>query len=263
MILTPLKEKSGLSLNRHPGFQFIDFACYNPDIDTGTVPETIWPVGGLYAFRTAAAVVEVISSSAEDDPDKGAGVPGTGAHSITIWGLDANWLPVYETIALNGTAAVAGTVEFLRINQTHVEAAGTGMVNAGNITVRDASAGTTRHYIAAGEGISQVGVYSTPADSWGIAESWTATSRDATGVSQADVKFMETHYGDEFTLAAPGIIHSHLTMYLEKSVNFLGGLPHPIPPKTDVELRVVAVGANNTTVALHGYGLLIGPNADL
>jgi len=258
-----VRDKMGFSLNRRPGFIFIDFACYNADVDTGSVPETVWPLGGLYSFRTAAAVVEVISDSVEDDPDKGAGVPGTGAHSITVEGLDEDWEPIAETIALNGTAAVSGTLEFWRINRVYVHSAGTGLVNAGNISVRDASAGTTRNYIAAGDGLSQVGVFSTPADTWAIAESWTATSRDASLASSADVKFLERHFGTEHTLADPGVLHSHMTMYLQNTTNWIGGLPHPIPPKTDIELRVVNVGANNTVVALHGYGLLIGPNADV
>lgn len=42
-----------------------------------------------------------------------------------------------------------------------------------------------------------------------------------------------------------------------------GAVPHPFEEKTDVEVIVSRVAANDTLVTLHGHGLLIGPNADL
>lgn len=40
-------------------------------------------------------------------------------------------------------------------------------------------------------------------------------------------------------------------------------VPHPFEEKTDIEVIVSRVAANDTFVTLHGHGLLIGPNADL
>jgi hypothetical protein len=201
--------------------------------------------------------LELISDSAEDDPDKGAGVPGTGAHSVYIAGLDTDWNPLYEVITLNGAAAVAGTKEFLRINHAIVLTVGTGGTNAGNITIRDASAGTTRSYIAAARGASEDGVYSVAADHQFALDGWYLTARDASGASYADVDFRERHN------ATGGAFHDAWSVNVEKTFIAPFYLPHPFPAKSDIEMRVTGVSANNTIVSFHGHGLLVGPNADL
>lgn len=121
---------------------------YNPDV--GTAFETIWNFGGTYA-RPSSAVVMSVSSSASGDTGK----------QIKITGLDEFYDEVTEIITTDGTDAttpVAGQVEFLRINQVlHLDS-----THAGNISVKNGA--TTYGYIAAGEGISQMCVYTVPAD---------------------------------------------------------------------------------------------------
>lgn len=59
-----------------PHVRMIDVVFRNPDVDTVTVPETVWPLGGLVALRATAAVVEVVSSDAAD------AAAGTGVSSV-------------------------------------------------------------------------------------------------------------------------------------------------------------------------------------
>ena len=78
----------------------------------GSSAETIWSVGGTYTFPSTATALTVVSSSANDD-----GNPvGTGARTVTIEGLDANYLPVSETVTMNGTTDVTTTQD----RKTHV-----------------------------------------------------------------------------------------------------------------------------------------------
>lgn len=132
----------------------------NADVDTGTVPEDVWNVGGAYPFPSAAAATTIVSGSAEDDPDKGAGVPGTGAHSVFIEGVDANFEWACETIALNGAAAVTCVNQYLRVNRVVVASVGTNLTNVGIIDVKHGATVLAR--IAAGEGINQSAVFSVP-----------------------------------------------------------------------------------------------------
>jgi len=80
---------------------------YNPNIIN--VDETIWDGGGIYAYPAAAAIMYVSSSSANDTS------AGTGARTVLVSGLDANYNEVEETVTLNGQTQVATTTEFLRV----------------------------------------------------------------------------------------------------------------------------------------------------
>ena len=57
----------------------------NPDIDTGSVPETVHAFGGEYSFPANAGHVDVSSSSIQDDYNL---VGATGALVIAIEGID-------------------------------------------------------------------------------------------------------------------------------------------------------------------------------
>ena len=96
---------------------------FNPDIDNAL--ETIWAQGGLYAYLAAATVLKVSSSSANDS------AAGTGARTVDLYGLDADYDEISETITLNGQTAVDTTQSFLRINRMVIRTAGSGGQNAG------------------------------------------------------------------------------------------------------------------------------------
>jgi hypothetical protein len=246
-----------LVTNRVPGVRFVELVGRNPDIDLATVPESVWAAGGVIVQRTTAAVVELISSSVEDDPDKGAGVPGTGTHSVTIYGLDANWNEIKETVALNGTAAVTSVKEFLRINFAETSTTGSSLTNAGDITLRNAGAGNTQRFITAGRGHTEAAIYSVPAGHTLVLDGWYLTARDASGASAADVDTRVRHN------AQASVDHIEWTTVVDKVFSPTFGLLHPFEEKTDIEMRVTSVGANNTVVTFHGHALLIGPNADI
>lgn len=235
---------------KNPGCRVVDIIFRNPAIDPGTVPETVAPIGGIVALRTAAAAIEVVSSSLDDD-----GSPaGTGAQTIRVYGLDVNYVEISEDFVLNGTTAVTGTKQFFRINQAVVLTAGSGKTNAGNITIRDTGAGTTRSYIAASRSVSEVGVWTVPAGHKMYAQGWMIASRDATGNSSADVEFYLTKDGVRkvsWAAIVTGTLQADFT------------LPHVFEEKTDVEVVVTRALGAGTIVAFHGHGILVGPNADL
>jgi len=103
----------------YPQFKF----GFNPDIDNTL--ETIWAQGGLYSYLSSASVLKVSSSSANDTS------AGTGARTVQLYGLDADYNEVNETVTLSGQTAVNTTNEFLRINRMVIRSAGSGGENAG------------------------------------------------------------------------------------------------------------------------------------
>ena len=102
---------------------------YNPDIDVGT--ETVWSVGGTFTPLSSAGTLEVVSSSANDDGDPA----GTGAQSIIIYGVDANYEEQTEVVTLNGTTAVTTTNSWLGVNRAAIYLSGSGGINAGDISI--------------------------------------------------------------------------------------------------------------------------------
>lgn len=126
---------------------------YNESV--GTTFENCTDLGGDQNYPTAAAVVSVLSASADDTS------AGTGARTVEIQGLDANYDVKTETITMNGTAAVTTTATFIRVFRMRVVTAGSGGVNAGNITASISSNNVAR--ILASQGQTLMAVYTVPA----------------------------------------------------------------------------------------------------
>ncbi len=98
---------------------------YNADIDTAE--ETIWPYGGLLPHPATALSMKVSSDDADDN------ATGTGARTVFVEGLDANYNSISETVILNGQTAVLTVKSYLRINEAYVASAGTSNGAEGNI----------------------------------------------------------------------------------------------------------------------------------
>lgn len=123
---------------------------YNSDVDAGT--ETIWSAGGTFSRMTAAATLNVVSTSTDDDGDPA----GTGANSVIIYGVDANWDTQIEIVTMNGTTNVTTSGTWLGVNRMAVYLAGSGGANAGVITATATGGGSTvQAHMPVGEGTTQ------------------------------------------------------------------------------------------------------------
>lgn len=130
----------------------------NPNIPVSTT-EDIWLTGGTMTWPTAAAVVSVTSTSANDD---GNPTSNTGAHDLTIEGVDGSFEAVSETITLNGTSAVTTSASFLRVNRAYIVSGGTYHDDNEGAIIGTIS-GSTMFSIGAGVGQTEVARYSVPA----------------------------------------------------------------------------------------------------
>jgi hypothetical protein len=75
--------------------------------------------------------MKVSSSDANDT------AAGTGARTVYVAGLDANYNEIEEVVTLNGQTDVLTTQSFLHINNAYVATAGSGLSAAGNIYFGD------------------------------------------------------------------------------------------------------------------------------
>lgn len=137
---------------------------YNPAASTSK--EATWPHSAVSNWPATASVMKVSSNSAND----ALAGPGSGAQTLTIFGLDSNWDLVEETVDLQGTTDFTTTTSFIRINRLKVETFGSGDTNAGIISVYTGAdtAGlpdvstTVFGTIAVGDGESLMAHYSVP-----------------------------------------------------------------------------------------------------
>lgn len=151
------------------GLEAVNKFGSNLDIDTASAPETLWSTGGLYVFPTTSGSISVVSSSAND------AAAGTGARTIVVEGLDENYREITETFTMDGINPVNSSIwnNWLRVYRTFVASAGTGEVNAGDITITRGA--LTVATIPTDLGQTQMAVFTIPEDKKGYIVSITGS----------------------------------------------------------------------------------------
>lgn len=113
------------------------------------------PPGGSWVTPPSASVVSTAAGgNAADD------AAGTGARTVYIIGVNNSGALVTDTISLAGASAGTGVVSMKEILYGWVDTAGSGGVNAGNITLQISS--TTRAVIPTGKNVIQKATFTVP-----------------------------------------------------------------------------------------------------
>lgn len=158
----PTDFKTEVAISRRQGLISWHKWGYNADVDTGT--ETVWSYGGTFSPLTNFNYLSIVSSSTNDTS------AGTGARQITIYGIDAFRKSQTEVITMNGTTPVVTTTKWLGINRVAVTLSGSGLTNAGDITITATTAGSVQAHVPAGTSITQQAFFFTQADHKGVAD---------------------------------------------------------------------------------------------
>jgi len=206
-------------------------------IGTGTGAVDVCEQGSIYPFLSSAVTLKVSSASAND------AAAGTGARTVQIQGLDASFNPLVETITLNGTTAVNTVNQYYRINGFAVTSAGSGGVNAGDITLQIVAGGSIQGIIRAGIGNSQQAVYTVPAGYIGILDSAQFSMSGPPATNYGQIALTANLFSTTRSIGARCDINSGFP-YTE---NVLGGYVNP--PGTDITVRLLSVGQAATEVS--------------
>lgn len=231
-------EPFGLQVARGQiqGHQGIIIFGYNPDVDTSE--ESIWPDGGTIPHPTAASVLKISSSDANDTS------AGTGARTVLVSGLDGDYNTVTETVTLNGQTAVNTTNSFLYVNAFYVLTAGSGGQNAGVIyagtgTVTAGVPAVIYDLIAAGYNNRTTAHYCVPAGYTGYMVSGLVTAGQASG-STSVTAYLKQHGPD-------GILRvGAVTTLNNGSVEYHFDPCYVIPEKNCVGATAIGTAANNS-----------------
>ena len=208
---------------------------FNPTLTTATDPETIWDAGGLWVGPTVSRVHQLASTSTDDDGDPA----GTGARTVTIFGLDANWAAQTETYTLNGTTDVP-TTAYRRIFRMFVATAGSTGSNVGTITATADTDATVTAQINATNGQTGMAVYTVAT---GKTLYITQMNARIVGVGNA---FAEMRLVANFGLdtATPSLRTQHFWSASADAASVMFDPPKAIAGPTDVEIRAQTVGGN-------------------
>ena len=109
------------------GFEVINKFGVNFDIDTASIPETIWSNGGLFPFLDAGIAMDIVSSLAADD------IAGTGAHKAKITFYASDNTETVQTFDLDGVTPVPVSDDMKICTRIEIVETGSGNKNAGKI----------------------------------------------------------------------------------------------------------------------------------
>jgi hypothetical protein len=214
--------------------------------DVGTSVETVWAQGGTYVYLASAAVMKISSSSADDAAD------GTGARTITIFGLDANYNEISETVTLNGQTAVNTVNSYLRIFRMFVVTAGSGATAAG--TIYAGTGNVTSGVPAVIYGMIALNANQTQMAFWTVPAGYTFYLM---GVYYSSGNSTANAFTNFQLIQRPlnGVFRQQSSTRTPGNGDFVLDLHTPVafPEKTDIEIRAIAsAGASNVSAEFEG-----------
>jgi hypothetical protein len=208
-----------------PQFKF----GFNSDIDD--TEETVWAQGGLYSYLSSASVLKISSSSTSDTS------AGTGARTVQLYGLDADYNEINETVTLNGQTSVNTTNSFLRINRMVIRSAGTGGQNAGVVyagtgTVTSGVPANKYATIAAGDNQTLMALWTVPAEHTAYLLQKDLTVATAQNNKYATARLVARPNGEVFQTRDKHVLDNNV---LHQKYD----IPLKFEEKTDIEVRCV------------------------
>lgn len=219
----------------------------NSDIN-GT-SEVIWSQGGAYVYPAAALQVKVSSDSASDT------ILGTGARTVVVAGLDANYNEIQETVELNGQTSVLTANSFIRVFRAFVQTAGSGGTAAGVIyvgtgTVTAGVPATIYASIPLGANQTQMAMWTVPANYTLYIYAGTFSAASNNVAQYVLGKFLVRPFGGVFRNVADITVNSNVFRYE-------WDIPIAIPQKSDIEAQAISLSGTNFYVTASFEGIYI------
>lgn len=149
-----------VALGLVPGWSRVAQLGHNPDLNSNTVPEDIWTLGGIYPWLTGPTLVKIKSDNPADAPG------GAGCASVRSLVLNSAGVEAPVTTTLNGTTFVNLTDPISACNGLlgmDPGVAGALVSNVGTITLCRQDNDAVIAVIPPGRGSSQQSQYTTPA----------------------------------------------------------------------------------------------------
>jgi hypothetical protein len=203
-----------------PGFGLNKFGMND---DVGATFETVWDGNAPYVWPTTATVVNVVGGAQD------VLTTGTGAWTVEIQGLDANYALQTETVNMAGAAGVNTTNTFIRLFRMKVLTAGTDGTN--NAAITATINGTNAAIITAGYGQTLMALWTVPDGYNARLFRWYASTSVATKANETRIRVRE--FG--------GAWQTKRTIHINgNSVDQIWSFPLLVGAKADIEVQSMA-----------------------
>lgn len=233
---TPVTFGRDLLIGSIPNSQQFRVSGFNGDV--GTSREDVWEGGGIYQFPAAGGIqMRVVSSSANDT------AAGTGARTVRLVYLDADYVTRTEDITLNGTTPVnTVATNILRVQDLHVRSTGSGSSSAGTITLKDTAGSVTYASMTADFNRARAAIYTVPAGKRAFIRAWRGGMVvDAFNNSFAWGRLTLRATCDWDLVRIPGVFqHKSQVILVDATVNVPFSVDIAFPEKTDIKVTAVA-----------------------
>ncbi len=238
------------------GYTQINKFGRNPDIDqkgsTTAVPigRDIWDLGiagaTMWLPPTTARTHQIASSNDED----GGAAGDTGALTMTVFGLDANYVLQQEDLTLNGDTNVATANTYTMIHRMKCLTFGSAGRNLGNIDATADDDGTVTARVTIDNSQTQMAIFQVPVATTGLLCSFYASLHKAGGASTfADAAIMLKDFGGGW------ISHESFEISTDSHVLHTYGTFELLPAKSYV--KMVADPSKDAQDISAGFGLLL------
>lgn len=213
------------------GHSTVNIYGYQPSVATAFIP--VWENATDYVYPVAATKMNL------------AGSVGDTA-TITINGLDANYVAISENLALNGATPVTTAKSYLRINSMNV-AIGSATNPSGAVTLKNLTNTTIYAQINAGVGRTQAAIYTVPAGyTFYLSRIDVNTSLNGSNFATYQNKTISPAGVVTLTQQAPFAINYHTQRVM----------PRPFVEKTDIQLQC-KVNSTTGAISISQEGYLI------
>lgn len=231
-----LPVETAISAGRVQGATALHLAGYNADVDIASA-EDIIELGGTHpGVLSSAETFDVVSTSTNDNNSI-----GTGAKTVTVYGLDSNYALASETVNMNGTTAVTTSGSYFMLYLMEVATAGAAGTNSGVITADPTTTGTDRIQISAGEARSLSAFFMVPADTSLELGNYTFGQVGSTANFYLDVRLLVKPFGGVWQT------HELIGAQTNGAAPFTREFSPPLhlPEKTAVKLQATAEADNS------------------
>ena len=215
---------------------------YNPDIDGAE--ETIWDVGGIYAYPGSAVAMTVTTDAGTPANDNGV--------KVVVEGLDGDYNEVSEEVTLAGSGTATTTQTFFRVFRSYVSGS---QEPTGNLNITNG--GTTYARITVGENQTLMALWTVPAGYTGFLDHVNIATGTTNANQYITAQIVQRQLDGVFrvmmkqTLGSGGV------------ADFLLRYPILVPEKTDIEVRAVSSGSNNLVSANFSMVYIKNKSVDL
>jgi len=250
-VVRPTNYHYEVALGRRQGHTTWNKFGYNADIDIGT--ETIWYTGGTFTPIVTARTLSVVSTDATDDDGN------TGANSLIIYGVDANWKEQTVVVTMNGLTPVVTTETWMGVNRIAIYVSGTGQTNAGVITATATTEGTIQGEVPAGEGTTQQAIFFVEADHTALMDWLYITLTKNSGGTQPAIVTKAFVYS-AVSNSKYEVFRDHIKGDVENHTELRPSQPFVVGEKSIVEFQCTT-DQNNTEVSCR-FSLILVRDVD-